>query len=273
MNTFYQLWKTTTPDEAKKIIDNQIKRLETLIPKNLEEQALKLIGHDLYNLFIKGYTEKQWGRDATTVPAFIIRRIPIRYTFNNNYFDDIYQGIPAGGYNLLINKLLEGIEVKLNTNFFEDKAYFENIANKIIYTGRIDEFYNYTYGKLEYRSLCFETEILDKENYQGNAVINYTDKAVSYTRIIEHKHFEFGQQKHTVVTKEYPANFNHDNDPYYPVNDKYNNRTFLNYQRLANNQEKYQFGGRLGNYSYYDMDDTIEAAMNHTELEICKSIY
>lgn len=271
MNTFYQLWGTLTPNNAKKVIEGQVKLHRVLNPINLEEQALSLIGIDLYKTFIKGYTEKQWGRNAKEVPAFIIKRIPLRYTFNNNYFNDRYQGIPVGGYNLLIRKLIEGVEIRLDTNFLENRKYFEKIAGKILYTGRIDEFYNYMFGKLEYRSLLFETKELDVDNYQGNAAINYTEENIPYTRSIEHKHFEFGEQKHTIITKEYPASFDGKNEPYYPINDKSNNSIFSKYKELADKQQKHLFGGRLGNYKYYDMDDTIEAAIKHAKKEILET--
>ena len=205
MNTFNKLWGIVTPKEAKIKIEEQKKEFSITEPKNLEEQAISLIGKDIYEKLIKGYTEKQWGRKATELPAFIIKRLPVRFTYDNNYFNDRYQGIPIGGYTKIIEKMLEGIEVKLNTNFFDNREYFENIAEKIVFTGMIDEFYNYKFGKLEYRSLRFETETLDEENYQGNAVVNYTEREIPYTRIIEHKHFEFGKQEKTVITKEYPS--------------------------------------------------------------------
>lgn len=267
MNTFYQLWGTMTPTNARRIIEEQVKKHGVQNPQNLEEQALSLVGVDLYQTFIKGYTEKQWGRDATQIPAFIVKRIPFRYTFNNNYFNDQYQGIPVGGYNVLVEKLLCGLEVRLNTNFLENRKYFENIAGKVLYTGRIDEFYNYIFGKLEYRSLYFETEILDTDNYQGCAVINYTEKNIPYTRIIEHKHFESGNQKHTVISKEYSVSFDSKNEPYYPINDTRNNEIYSKYKKLADKQKKFLFGGRLGNYKYYDMDDVIEAAIQHVKKE------
>lgn len=272
MNTFYQLWRTSAPEQARKIIDEQVRVYGTDNPENLEEQALSHIGYDLYQKFIKGYTEKQWGRDAKEVPAFIIKRIPLRYTFNNNYFDDAYQGIPIGGYNLLINKLLNGVEVRLNTNLLENKEYFEGCAEKILYTGRIDEFYQYAYGKLDYRSLYFDTEKLEIGNYQGSAAINFPEKDIPYTRIIEHKHFEFGTQKQTIITKEYPVNFDNNNEPYYPINDKKNNSLFEEYFELAKMQSKYIFGGRLGNYKYYDMDDAIEAAIEIAKKELSENL-
>lgn len=271
MNTFYKLWGVQTPNQAKDKIKEQTKNLKIDIPQNLEEQALSMVGPDIYYKLIKGYTEKQWGRLSKELPAFIIKRIPMRFTYDNNYFNDRYQGIPIGGYNNLIEKLLAGVELKLYTNFLTNRQYFEKIAKHIIYTGRIDEFYNYQFGRLEYRSLSFEHQILAVDNYQGNAAINYTGKDLPFTRIVEHKHFEFGQQKHTVITKEYPASFTNENEPFYPINDDYNNKIFLRYNDLAKHQTKYQFGGRLGSYKYYDMDDTIVAVFNHVESEMKNS--
>lgn len=262
MNTFYQLWKTATPKEAKKIIDEQIKKHGTETPNNLEEQALSLVGYDLYHCLVKGYTEKQWGMNANEVPAFIIKRIPLRFTYDNNYFNDPYQGIPIGGYNLLIEKLLHGIDIKLDVDFLNNKQMFEGLANKILYTGCIDEFYNYSQGRLDYRSLRFETEVLEIDNYQGNAAVNYTERAIPYTRIIEHKHFEYGQQKGTVITKEYPAVYTGRNEPYYPINTVHNNSIYNNYQNISSQNRQYMFGGRLGSYKYYDMDDAILAALD-----------
>lgn len=261
MNTFNKLWGVVTPKEAKTKIDEQKREVELLKPKNLEEQAISLVGKDIYEKLIKGYTEKQWGRSAKELPTFIIKRLPVRFTYNNNYFNDKYQGIPIGGYTKIIEKMLEGIEIRLNTNFFENREKFENIADKIVFTGMIDEFYNYRFGKLEYRSLRFETKIFDKENYQGNAVINYTEKEIPYTRIIEHKHFEFGKQEKTVVTKEYPMEWKKEEEPYYPINDKKNNRLYEKYKELASKEEKVIFGGRLGEYKYYDMDKIIEKCL------------
>jgi UDP-galactopyranose mutase len=268
MNTFYQLWQTITPEQAKNMIDKQIKESGIISPQNLEEQALSMVGCDIYHALIKGYTEKQWGRPANSLPAFIINRIPLRFTYNNNYFNDRYQGIPIGGYNLLIEKLLSGIEVWLDTDFLDNRGYFENIAWQIIYTGRIDELFDYRYGKLEYRSLSFEKELLEYPNYQGNAAVNYTGCDIPYTRIVEHKHFEFGQQEGTVITKEYPAEFTGSNEPFYPINDETNNLKYRKYEELRQTLEKYQFGGRLGNYCYYDMDDTIIAALEHAKHEL-----
>ena len=262
MNTFYQLWGVKTPAEAKEKIEEQKKEYVNITPKNLEEQALFLGGKDIYETLIKGYTEKQWGRSATQIPAFIIQRLPFRYTFDNNYFNDIYQGIPIGGYNKLIEGLLKDVEVRTNSNYFENKEKLDDLAEKILYTGKIDDFFDCKLGKLEYRSLHFETEILDTVNYQGNAVINYTEKDIPYTRILEHKHFEFGTQDKTVITREYPHEFSKDNEPYYPINDEKNNKLLKEYQELAKTSyEKYIFGGRLAAYKYYDMDDTIEAAL------------
>ncbi len=268
MNTFYQLWGVVTPAQARKKVAQQIKMNKIIAPKNLEEQALNIIGSDIYQILIKGYTEKQWGRNATDLPPFIIKRIPIRYTFNNNYYNDTFQGIPIGGYNMLIDSLLEGVEIKLNTDFIKNKEYFENIGKKIIYTGSIDEFYNYKLGRLEYRSLDFVNTIKYTSDFQGNAAVNYTENNIPYTRIIEHKYFEFGNQEHTIITKEYPAVFNGLNEPYYPINTSYNNNLFLKYKNLSAYQDKYIFGGRLGDYKYYDMDDTIEAALQCAKYEL-----
>ena len=262
MNTFYQLWGVKTPEEAiKKIEEQRAEYTHITEPKNLEEQALVLGGIDIYEKLIKGYTEKQWGRLATEIPAFIIRRLPFRFTFDNNYFNDTYQGIPIGGYTRLIEKLLEGIEVKRNVNYFKDKSELDKLAKEIIFTGKIDEFFAYQFGKLEYRSLHFDHEILDTSNYQGNAVINYTEKEVPFTRIIEHKHFEFGTQEKTMITKEYPHEYSKDNEPYYPINDTKNQELLLKYQNLAQQYPNIIFGGRLAEYKYYDMHQVIEKAL------------
>lgn len=261
MNTFNRLWGVVAPKEAREKIEEQKKEFSITEPKNLEEQAISLIGKDIYEKLIKGYTEKQWGRKATELPAFIIKRLPVRFTYDNNYFNDRYQGIPIGGYTKIIEKMLEGIEIKLNTNFFDNREYFENIAEKVVFTGMIDEFYNYKFGKLEYRSLRFETEILNEENYQGNAVVNYTEREIPYTRIIEHKHFEFGKQKKTVITKEYPNEWKEGDEPYYPVNDEKNTKLYEKYIELAEKEENVIFGGRLGEYKYYDMDKIIERVL------------
>ncbi len=261
MNTFNKLWGVITPKEAQKKIEEQKKEHGIVEPKNLEEQAISLIGKDIYEKLIKGYTEKQWGRDTKDLPNFIIKRLPVRFTYDNNYFNDRYQGIPIGGYTKIIEKMLEGIEVRLNSNFFDKREEYENIADKIVFTGMIDEYYNYCFGKLEYRSLRFETEILNEENYQGNAVVNYTEGEIPYTRIIEHKHFEYGQQEKTVITREYPSEWKEGDEPYYPVNNERNNELYLKYKELADKEKKVIFGGRLGEYKYYDMDKVIEKCL------------
>lgn len=262
MNTFYQLWKVKTPKEAKEKIEEQVRDANIVEPRNLEEQAIKLVGKDIYEKLIKGYTEKQWGKKAIELPAFIIKRLPVRFTYDNNYFNDKYQGIPIGGYNVFIEKMLEGIEVKLNTDFFKNREELENLANKIVFTGMIDEFYDYRFGTLEYRSLRFEHEILNEENHQGNAVVNYTEYEIPYTRVIEHKHFEDGQQEKTVITKEYPATWKKGDEPYYPINNEKNNLMYEKYKELADKEENIIFGGRLAEYKYYDMHHVIERALN-----------
>lgn len=263
MNTFYRLWGVRTPQEAKAKLEEQraaYAHIET--PRNLEEQALKLCGKDIYLRLIKGYTEKQWGRPATELPAFIIKRIPFRFTFDNNYFDDPYQGIPIGGYNKLTDALLEGIEVRTNTNYFEQRQELDRMAGKILYTGCIDEYFDYCFGRLEYRSLRFEHKRPDDtDNYQGNAVVNYCEREVPYTRLIEHKHFEYGTQPFTVITYEYPDSFEPGKEPYYPINDERNMRIFGQYQALARQQSRVLFGGRLAQYTYADMDDTVATAL------------
>jgi UDP-galactopyranose mutase len=262
MNTFYQLWGVKTPEEAKAKIEEQKAEYNHITnPNNLEEQALVLGGKHIYEILIKGYTEKQWGRPATEIPAFIIRRLPFRFTFDNNYFNDIYQGIPIGGYTKLVEKLLDGIEVRLNTNYFENKIELDRLASKIVYTGKIDEFFDYKYGKLEYRSLHFENELLNIPNYQGNAVVNYTEREIPYTRILEHKHFEFGSQSKTYITREYPHEFSKDNEPYYPINDERNQKMYVKYNELATQFSNVIFGGRLATYKYYDMHQVIEKAI------------
>lgn len=264
MNTFYQLWGVRTPEEAKAKIKEECSEYNHIIaPQNLEEQALKLCGKDIYYRLIRGYTEKQWGRPATELPAFIIKRIPFRFTFDNNYFDDPYQGIPVGGYNRLINGLLKGIEVRTNIDYMKHRAELTPIARQILYTGCIDEYFDYCYGHLEYRSLRFEHKRLDNiDNFQGNAVVNYCERGIPYTRIIEHKHFESGKQPFTIVTYEYPDSFEPGKEPYYPVNDDKNNSLYQKYRELAKQQKKVLFGGRLAQYTYADMDDTIEAALS-----------
>ncbi|MDK0636337.1 UDP-galactopyranose mutase [Clostridium perfringens] len=261
MNTFYQLWGTKTPLEAKQKIEEQKKEARIEEPKNLEQQAISLVGNDIYEKLIKGYTEKQWGKKATELPAFIIKRLPVRFTFDNNYFNDMYQGIPIGGYNIIINKLLEGIKVNLEIDFFRNREKLESLAEKIVFTGMIDEFYDYKFGTLEYRSLRFENEILNEDNYQGNAVVNYTEYEIPYTRIIEHKHFEYGTQEKTVITKEYPATWEKGDEPYYPINNDKNNEIYSKYKELANNEDNIIFGGRLAEYKYYDMNNVIERAL------------
>ncbi len=278
MNTFYQMWGVTTPEEAQAKIDEQkAEYSEELrvknekmglpnVPHNLEEQAMLLVGKDIYEKLIKGYTEKQWGRKCTELPAFIIKRLPVRLIFDNNYFNDKYQGIPVGGYNKLIDGLLEGVETKTNVDFFENREYWEGIADKIVFTGKIDEFYGYQFGKLNYRTVRFEQEIIDKANYQGNAVVNYTEREVPYTRVIEHKHFEmFGAEVYdtpkTVISKEYSTEWKDGMEPYYPVNDKQNSELYAQYKSLADKEENVIFGGRLAEYKYYDMAPIIEKVM------------
>ena len=267
MNTFYQLWKVKTPKEAMAKIEEQVKEANIDEPKNLEEQAINLVGKDIYEKLIKGYTEKQWGKKATELPSFIIKRLPVRLTFDNNYFNDIYQGIPIGGYNKIIERMLEGVEVKLDTDFFKNRKEFENLANKVVFTGMIDEFYDYKFGTLEYRSLRFEHETLEEENYQGNAVVNYTEYEIPYTRIIEHKHFEYGNQPKTVITREYPATWNKGDEPYYPINNERNNNMYTKYKELADKETNVIFGGRLAQYKYYDMHHVIEQALNAVKKE------
>ncbi len=271
MNTFNKMWGVITPAQAKEKIEEQIKEAGIKEPSNLEEQALSLVGRDIYEKLVKGYTEKQWGRKASKLPSFIIKRLPVRFTYDNNYFNDRYQGIPIGGYTGIIEKMLEGSDVKLSTDFFSDREAFEQIADKIVFTGMIDEYYNYCYGELEYRSLRFETEILDEENYQGNAVVNYTEYEIPYTRIIEHKHFEFGSQKKTVITREYPAEWKHGEEPYYPMNDTGNNELFSRYKALADSEDKVIFGGRLGMYKYFDMHNVVAEALKTVKAEVGKN--
>ena len=261
MNTFNKLWGVVTPQEAKEKIESQVKESSIIEPKNLEEQAISLVGKDIYEKLIKGYTEKQWGRQCTELPAFIIKRLPVRYTYDNNYFNDKYQGIPEGGYNVIFDKLLEGIDVELNVDFFERKEELLQKADKIVFTGMIDQYFDYQYGVLEYRSLRFEHETLNEENHQGNAVVNYNEREVPYTRIIEHKHFEFGKQPKTVITREYPAEWKQGDEPYYPVNNEKNAEIFRKYQELAKKEENVIFGGRLADYRYYDMHHVFERAL------------
>lgn len=278
MNTFYQMWGVTTPAEAIAKIEEQkaevtarMRNDGVTIPRNLEEQAQMLIGKDIYERLIKGYTEKQWGRKCTELPAFIIKRLPVRLVFDNNYFNDKYQGIPIGGYNKLIEGLLDGIETKIEVDFFANRSYWEGLANKIVFTGKIDEYYNYRFGKLEYRTVRFEEEIQDMPNYQGNAVVNYTDREIPYTRIIEHKHFEMlGQDVYscpkTIISKEYSTEWKDGMEPYYPVNDERNNSLYQQYRELADKEEKVIFGGRLAEYKYYDMHQIVENLLTHSNL-------
>ncbi len=268
MNTFSRLWNIKTPAEAKEIIEKQRAEAKIIDPKNLEEQAISLVGMDIYEKLVKGYTQKQWGRPCNELPAFIIKRLPVRFTYDNNYFNDLYQGIPIGGYTQIIEKMLEGVEVRLNCDFFADKENLLKQAKKVIFTGMIDQYYDYMYGKLEYRSLRFETEILETDNFQGNAVVNYTDYEVPYTRIIEHKHFEYGTQKSTIITKEYPVTWTSNEEPYYPVNNDENNRIYKMYQEEAMKEKNVIFGGRLGQYKYYDMHNVIEEALKCVHVEL-----
>ncbi|MDR0412072.1 MAG: UDP-galactopyranose mutase [Treponema sp.] len=261
MNTFNKLWGVKTPTEAKAVIKKQREEVNAAEPRNLEEQALSLVGRDIYEKLIKGYTEKQWGKPCTELPAFIIRRVPLRWTFDNNYFNDPYQGIPIGGYTPIIEKMLDECEVKLNVDYFDFIKKNKGVANKTIFSGAIDEFFGYEFGELEYRSLRFESEMLDIDNYQGVAVVNYTDKETPWTRIIEHKHFEFGGQSSTVITREYPAEWRRGLEPYYPVNDERNSVLYQKYRALADERDDVVFGGRLGRYAYLDMDKIIASAL------------
>ncbi|WP_462316291.1 UDP-galactopyranose mutase [Methanobrevibacter sp.] len=261
MNTFYQMWGVRTPEEAKAKIQEQKEEFKIENPQNLEEQAISLIGKDIYEKLVKGYTEKQWGRECRDLPAFIIKRLPVRYTFDNNYFNDLYQGIPIGGYTRIIERMLEGTEVKLNTDFFDDRKKWLDSADRVIFTGMIDEYFDYCYGELEYRGLDFEFETLDCENYQGNAVINYTDSETPYTRIIEHKHFEASASERTVITREYPKAWKKGEEAYYPINDDKNAELYAKYRKLAEREGNVIFGGRLGTYQYLDMWQVIDEAL------------
>lgn len=261
MNTFHQMWGVVTPDQAKAKIKEQQALFYKENPKNLEDQAINLVGPEIYEKLIKGYTEKQWGRSCTELPPFIIKRLPVRFTYDNNYFNDIYQGIPMGGYTKMIENMLEGVEIRLKTDYFTNKELCDSLAKKIVYTGPIDQFYDYQFGVLEYRSLQFEHNVLDMENYQGNAVINYTENEVPYTRIIEHKHFDFGKQQKTVVSKEYSVSWTLGKEAYYPINDEKNQHIYELYQEKANHEDNYIFGGRLAEYKYYDMHIVIEKAL------------
>ena len=267
MNTFNKMWGVVTPEQARAKIAEQQAAVEGE-PRNLEEQAIRLVGSDIYTKLVKGYSEKQWGRDCTQLPAFIIKRLPVRYTYDNNYFNDRYQGIPIGGYNVLIEGLIAGVEVRLGVDYDSDREAFNAMADKVVYTGMLDAFYQYRFGKLEYRSLRFESEELDMENYQGVAVVNYTDRETPFTRIIEHKHFEFGTQPTTVITREYPETWEEGMEPYYPVNDETNQALYQQYAELTKTETNVLFGGRLAEYRYYDMDKVLEAALHKwAELE------
>lgn len=278
MNTFNKLWGVFTPEEAKAKIEEEKLQAGITEPKNLEEQAISLVGKTIYEKLVKGYTEKQWGQRATELPSFIIKRLPVRFIYDNNYFNDIYQGIPMGGYTKIIEKMLDGIEVRLNCDYFENKDELENIAEKIIFTGPIDQYYNYQFGELEYRSVRFETEVLEQENYQGNAVVNYTEYEIPYTRIIEHKHFEYGvslgklpegdAKEKTIISREYSDKWVPGKEPYYPINNERNNELYKKYEELAKKDNKVIFGGRLGQYKYYDMDKVIVSALQCVKEEL-----
>lgn len=273
MNTFHQLWGVKTPAQARAKIQEQIAQMHIVEPKNLEEQALALVGKDVYEKLVEGYTRKQWGRPCRELPAFIIKRLPLRFVYDNNYFKDPHQGIPKKGYTHIVEKLLEGADVELETDFFEKRNELLERADRVLYTGMLDEYFDFCYGPLEYRSLRFETEVLDMGNYQGNAVVNYTDYEVPYTRIIEHKHFNFGTQPKTVITREYSQQWEPGKAPYYPVNDEKNTELYQKYEALAQKEERVLFGGRLGMYRYMDMDKVIEAALSMAEEEFsCRTI-
>lgn len=267
MYTFNKMWGVVTPEEAAAKIEEQRREI-THEPQNLEEQAISLVGRDIYEKLIKGYTEKQWGRDCKDLPAFIIKRLPVRLTFDNNYFNALYQGIPDGGYTAMVEKMLEGIEVRLNVDYLADRENLNALADKVVYTGPVDAYFGYRLGALQYRSVCFETEVLDTDNYQGNAVVNYTDAETPYTRIIEHKHFAFGTQPKTVISREYSTEWHQGDEPYYPVNDEKNGALYAKYKALADAETKVIFGGRLGEYKYYDMDKVIEAALDAAAREL-----
>ena len=271
MNMFSKLWGIFTPEEAKKIIAKQRGVLDGKEPANLEEQAISLVGKDIYEKLIKEYTEKQWNRSCKELPAFIIKRLPVRFTYNNNYFNDRYQGIPIGGYNVIIDKMLENCDVELNVDYLKERNKYKDVADRVLYTGMIDEYFDYSFGKLEYRSLKFENEVLEGiDNYQGNAVVNYTSHEVPYTRIIEHKHFEFGNQPDTVITKEYPIDWQSGLEAYYPVNDSKNSELYQKYKELLDKEDNVIFGGRLAEYKYYDMDKVISAALDMVKMELEK---
>ena len=268
MYTFNKMWGVSTPQQAQEKIARQRAAAGIEEPRNLEEQAISLVGTDIYEKLVKGYTQKQWGRLCTELPSFIIRRLPVRFTFDNNYFNALYQGIPMGGYTKMVANMLSGIEVRLNEDYLENKAEWDVIADKVVYTGPIDSYFGYCFGPLEYRSVRFETAVLDTDNFQGNAVINYTDAETPYTRIIEHKHFEFGTQPKTVISREYSQEWQPGSEPYYPVNDEKNTALYQRYKALAEKEDHVIFGGRLGQYRYYDMDAVIASALTATEREI-----
>lgn len=268
MYTFNRMWGVTTPDEAEAMIEKQRREAGIIEPRNLEEQAISLVGTDIYEKLVKGYTEKQWGRPCNELPAFIIKRLPVRLTFDNNYFNALYQGIPTGGYTRMVERMLEGIEVRLGVDYLAEKKQLDSLAEKVVYTGPIDAYFDYRLGTLEYRSIRFETEVLDMPNYQGNAAVNYTDRETPWTRIIEHKWFEYGTQEKTVISREYSSEWKPGDEPYYPVNDEKNNALYAEYQRLAEQEQRVIFGGRLGEYKYYDMDAVILAALTMAEQEL-----
>ena len=270
MNTFNRMWGVVTPAEAKAKIEQQRAAAGITEPKNLEEQAISLVGTDIYEKLVKGYTAKQWGRPCAELPAFIIRRLPVRFTYDNNYFNALYQGIPNGGYTAMVERMLEGVEVRLGVDYLKEKPALDALADRVVYTGAIDAYFGYKLGALAYRSVRFETEVLDTDNYQGNAVVNYTEYEVPYTRVIEHKHFEFGTQPRTVVTREYPATWKRGDEPYYPVNNERNDALYAKYKERASREKNVLFGGRLGMYKYFDMDDTIAAALDLAEKELGK---
>ena len=270
MYTFNKMWNVVTPQEAANKIEQQRIAAGITEPRNLEEQAISLVGTDIYEKLVKGYTEKQWGRPCTEMPSFIIKRLPVRLTFDNNYFNARYQGIPMGGYTKMVEKMLDGIEVRLNVDYLENKSHWDAMADKVVYTGSIDSYFAYCYGHLSYRSVRFETEVLDIPNYQGNEVLNYTDRETPYTRIIEHKFFEFGTQPKTVISREYSSEWHPGVEPYYPVNDEKNSALYARYKALAEKEEKVVFGGRLGEYRYYDMDAVLLSALKFSDLELRK---
>ncbi len=268
MNTFYQLWGTVTPAQAKEKLNEQTAKYRTDAPANLEEQALCLVGRDIYEILVKGYTQKQWGRRADRLPPEIIRRLPVRFTYDNNYFNDLYQGIPVGGYTQIIEKMLDCAKVCLNVDYLKQRKDLDQMAERTVYTGPIDAYYDYRYGELEYRAVRFETETLDIDNYQGNAVVNYTEYEIPYTRIIEHKHFEFGTQEKTVISREYPTAWKRGGEPYYPINDKRNHKLYCRYKELADREQRVIFGGRLGTYRYMDMHQVAAEALHRAEAEL-----